>query len=150
MTQTTPTTTRRTGRAGGRAARHAARNAPLDDVMRPVRAGLSGGTYNPLSETDIANIHETALKALEEIGLADAPQSGIDYMTAAGATLGDDGRLRFPRALVEDMLAVAATDVTLKGRDPVHDLNLSGTKVHYGTAGAAVHLVDVEGRNYRE
>lgn len=150
MTQTTPTTTRRTGRAGGRAARHAARNAPLDDVMRPVRAGLSGGTYNPLSETDIANIHETALKALEEIGLADAPQSGIDYMTAAGAILGDDGRLRFPRALVEDMLAVAATDVTLKGRDPVHDLNLSGTKVHYGTAGAAVHLVDVEGRNYRE
>ncbi len=29
---------------------------------------------------------------------------GIDIMTAAGAILGEDGRLRFPRALVEDML----------------------------------------------
>jgi trimethylamine--corrinoid protein Co-methyltransferase len=118
--------------------------------MRPVRAGLSGGTYNPLSTTDVAAIHEAALRALEEIGLADAPPSGIAYMTAAGAILGPDKRLRFPRALVEDMLAIAHRDLTLCGRDPAHDLHLSGTRVHYGTAGAAVHVVDVEGRNYRE
>jgi len=118
--------------------------------MRPVRPGMEGGTYNPLSTADIAAIHEAALTALEEIGLADAPPSGVEIMTKAGAILGDDNRLRFPRALVEDMLAVAAKDVVLHGRDPAHDLNLSGTRVHYGTAGAAVHMVDVEGRNYRE
>jgi trimethylamine--corrinoid protein Co-methyltransferase len=48
------------------------------------------------------------------------------------------------------MLAVAARDLTLHGRDTAHDLLLSGNRVHYGTAGAAVHLVDVEARNYRE
>ncbi len=95
-------------------------------------------------------IHETALSALETIGLSDAPQSGIEIMTAAGARLGQDGRLRFPRALVEETLAMAAHGFTLHGRAPEHDLDLSGTKVHFGTAGAAVHMVDVAGRAYRE
>ena len=38
----TDTTKRR--RAGGRSARQALRAAPLADDIRPVRAGLSGGT----------------------------------------------------------------------------------------------------------
>ena len=137
-------------RSGGRAARTAARAAPLSEEMRPVRAGLSGGRFKPLSNANITAIHEAALTALEEIGLFDAPQSGIEHMTRAGAILGGDGRLRFPRALVEDMLSKACKDLTLHGRDPKHDLKLSGNRVHYGTAGAAVHMVDVEGRNYRE
>ena len=48
------------------------------------------------------------------------------------------------------MLAIAAKEVTLYGRDPKHDLHLSGKKVYYGTAGAAVYLVDQEKRDYRE
>ena len=137
-------------RSGGRSARRAARAAPLEGRLRPVRAGLEGGRYEPLSSADLERIHNAALEALETIGLVDAPQSGIDYMTKAGAVLGDDGRIRFPRALVEDAIARANRQITLFGRDPKHDLDLSGTKVHYGTAGAAVHLVDAEGRNYRE
>ena len=95
-------------------------------------------------------IHQAALDALEEIGLADAPPSGIEIMTNAGAVLGDDGRIRFPRALVEDMLSLAARDITLCARDPAFDLDLSGSRVHYGTAGAAVHVVDVLTRDYRQ
>jgi trimethylamine--corrinoid protein Co-methyltransferase len=67
-------------------------------------------------------------------------------MTAAGAILGDDGRLRFPRALVEDMVDKAAKSFPLYGRDPRHHLDLSGDRVHYGTAGAAVNVVDLEER----
>lgn len=136
-------------RAGGRAARRAARAAPLEDAVRPIRPGMTGGRYRPLSDEDVRRIHDAALTALAEIGLADAPPSGVDILTGAGAVRGDDGRIRFPRALVEDMLAKAARDITLCGRDPRHDLQLSDARVHYGTAGAAVNLVDVEGRNYR-
>ncbi|MGV6813170.1 MAG: trimethylamine methyltransferase family protein [Brevirhabdus sp.] len=143
-------TTTKTRRAGGRAARHAQRAAPLAREMRPVRPGLSGGRYKPLSDADVARIHTAALDALEQIGLCDAPDSGVAILTGAGAILGDDGRIRFPRTLVEDMLAKAARGITLHGRDPAHDLKLSGTKVHYGTAGAAVHMVDLETRSYRE
>ena len=97
------TTTSR--RQGGRAARKALRAAPLAEDLRPVRSGMTGGSYAPLSAADCQNIHQAALQILEEIGLADAPQSGVEILTGAGALLGDDGRIRFPRALVEDMLA---------------------------------------------
>jgi trimethylamine---corrinoid protein Co-methyltransferase len=137
-------------RRHGRAARMAERAAPLAEALRPVRAGLEGGQYRPLTEAGVARIHDAALTALEEIGLANAPPSGVAAMTAAGATLGDDGRLRFSRALVEDMLAVAARDITLHARDPRFDLHLSGARVHFGTAGAAVHVVDLETGAYRD
>ncbi len=137
-------------RSGGRAARRALRAAPLTDDQRAVRPGMEGGRYDPLTDADVARIHAAALQALEEIGLADAPASGVEILTGAGAIQGDDGRIRFPGALVEDMLAKAARGITLHGREARHDLHLSGTRVHYGTAGAAVHLVDATGRAYRE
>ena len=111
---------------------------------------MQGGTFSPLSQFGMDRIHQAALDALETIGLSQAPQTGVDYLTGAGAILGDDGRIRFPRALVEDTIARANRSVTLRGRDPRHDMELSGTRVHYGTAGAAVHLVEADGRQYRD
>ncbi len=140
----------RSGRSGGRQARVAMRAAPLADDVRPVRGGLPGGTYKPLTEAGMAKIHASALEALEVIGLSNAPSSGVEILTGAGAILGDDGRIRFPRALVEDMLAVAARNITLHARDTRHDLHLSGTNVHFGTAGAAVHIVDPITLEYRD
>jgi trimethylamine--corrinoid protein Co-methyltransferase len=134
----------------GRAARRAARAKPLDHSMRPIRPGMEGGRFRPLTDTDMLAIHHAALDALETIGLADAPPSGVAYLTGAGAIEGDDGRIRFPRALVEDTIAKANRSVTLFARDPAHDLELAGARVHYGTAGAAVHMVDVAGNQYRE
>jgi trimethylamine--corrinoid protein Co-methyltransferase len=140
----------RARRSGGRANRVAVRSAPLADNLRPIRAGMPGGQYKPLTDAGMAKIHGAALDALEQIGLSQAPPSGVEVMTKAGATLGDDGRLRFPRALVEDMVNIAAKDITLFGRDPKHDLHLTGTNVHFGTAGAAVHIVDVQTNTYRD
>ncbi|MFM2350224.1 MAG: hypothetical protein RIR04_1190 [Pseudomonadota bacterium] len=140
----------RSGRSGGRQARVAMRAAPLADDVRPVRGGLPGGTYKPLTDAGMAKIHQSALEALEVIGLSNAPASGVEILTGAGASLGDDGRIRFPRALVEDMLAVAARNITLHARDTRHDLHLSGSNVHFGTAGAAVHIVDPITLDYRD
>ncbi len=137
-------------RSGGRAARTAARSRPLDAAVRPVRPGMPGGQYKPLSDHDVLRLNDAALDALEQIGFAKATPSAARILTDAGAVQGDDGRIRFPRALVEDMLAKAARNITLFGRDPGHDMTLSGTNTHYGTAGAAVHMVDLESNSYRE
>ena len=139
-----------TRRAGGRAARREARSNPLAANLRPVHPGQEGGTYRPLSQMQMDRIHQAVLDALEQIGLADAPPSGVAYLTGAGAILGSDGRIRFPRALIEDTIAKANREITLFGRDPRHDMLLQGNRVHYGTAGAAVHVVDVYTRSYRE
>ncbi|NOX39161.1 MAG: trimethylamine methyltransferase family protein [Alphaproteobacteria bacterium] len=140
----------KTRRSGGRAARQALRAAPLADDIRPIRAGLEGGRYNPLSQLQMEEIHEAALTAMEEIGFADAPPSGVDILTRAGAILGKDDRIRIPRSLVTEMLKKAAKDITLCARSANFDLYLTGNRVHYGTAGAAVHVVDVNANAYRE
>ncbi|MEP5758726.1 MAG: trimethylamine methyltransferase family protein [Litoreibacter sp.] len=122
----------------------------MADDLRPVRPGMKGGHYRPLSDADVQRIHHAALDALEEIGLSQAPPSGVEAMVAVGAIQGDDGRLRYPRALVEDMLSKAARNVTLPARDEKFDLHLKTDSVHFGTAGAAVHMVDPVTLEYRD
>ena len=70
-------------------------------------------------------------------------------MVAAGADY-RDGRLFYSRAMVEDMLAKANRTPTLYSQDGRNDLHPHGKKVYYGTAGAAVHVVDVETKEYAE
>ena len=140
----------RARRSGGREARRAMRAAPLAEDVRPVRAGMEGGRYTPLARNDLERVHEAVLTLLETVGFGNAIPSCIEACTRVGATYGDDQRLRFPRALVLDTIRNAARNFTLHGQDPRHDLTVQGKRVHYGTAGAAVHLVDVEKREYRE
>ena len=137
-------------RSGGREARRALRSAPLAEDVRPIRPGMEGGRYKPLGEDDLERIHEAVLTLLETVGFANGISSCIEACTAAGAIYGDDGRLRFPRALIEHTIRIAARNITLYGQDPRHDMTVQGKRVHFGTAGAAVHLVDIEKREYRE
>ncbi len=137
-------------RGGARAARRAARSAPLPDSIRPVRPGMQSGRYKPLSEADVLRIHHAALDVLENIGLADATPSGIEYMTRAGAKLTPEGRLLFPRALIEDTVARAARHFVLHAQDPKYDMEPWGSRVYFGTAGAAVHIVDAKTGLYRD
>lgn len=130
-------------------------DAPIGPDDRPdnKRAGYSrvqGARYNPLHAGDLAQIHEAALKLLETVGFANPIPSCLDALTGAGASHGQDGRIRFPRALVADTLAKAARRFTLHGQDPRHDMAVQTNQVRYGTAGLAVHLVDAEMRAYRE
>jgi len=137
-------------RSGGREARRALRSAPLAADVRPIRPGLEGGAYAPLARADLERIHEAVLTLLETVGFANAIPSAIEALTRAGASYGEDKRIRFPRRLVLDTIRNAARGFTLHGQHPRHDMVVQGRRVHYGTAGAAVHVVDVEKREYRE
>jgi trimethylamine--corrinoid protein Co-methyltransferase len=150
MEQPDSTTDSRSRRSGGREARRAMRAAPLADDIRPVRAGLEGGRYKALDQNDLERIHEAVLTLLETVGFANAIPSCIEALKRVGANYGDDGRIRFPRELVLSTIKNAARHFTLHGQDPKHDMKVQGKRVHYGTAGAAVHVVDVEKREYRE
>jgi trimethylamine---corrinoid protein Co-methyltransferase len=136
-------------RRSGREARRALRAGPLPDNLRPITPGMQSGRYRPLSDSDVQQIHQTALRLLSELGLADATPSGIEYMTRVGCTISEHGRLLFPKALVEDTIAKAARNFPLYAQDPRFDLEPWGKKVYFGTAGAAVNMVDAQGK-YRE
>ena len=135
---------------GGRSGRRATRAQPLAPADKPVRPGMQGGLYRPLAQRDVERVHAAALDVLENIGLAQPIASCVELVTEAGGRLRDDGRLLFPRALVEDTVASAARNIVLHGQRAEHDMELSGARVYFGTAGAAVHVVDCETRAYRD
>ncbi len=138
------------GRRGGRAARVALRSAPLALDVRPVNPGMVGGKYHPLTEAEVLKVHEAAIEVLEHIGLADAIPSCLDYLLPKGCKISDTGRLLFPRGLIEDTIAMAGRYFTLHAQDPRYDMEPWGKRVYYGTAGAAVYIVDPVTGEYRE
>jgi trimethylamine--corrinoid protein Co-methyltransferase len=114
--------------------------------------GLAGGQYKPLSDQDIATIHDTALTILEEVGFT--YESGLDnvldLLESAGAAVDKKAsRVRFPRALIEERIRSAPGRVVLYSRDGKTDLDLGEDRVHLGTGGAAVRIVDLETGQYR-
>jgi trimethylamine--corrinoid protein Co-methyltransferase len=117
-------------RSGGREARKALRSAPLAEETKPVHPGERGGQYRPLSESGIAAINENVFRILAEVGFNDATPHCIEVCTAAGAIMGNDGRLRMPAEVVENALDLAARNLTLYAQDPKYDLDLSGSRVH--------------------
>ncbi len=137
-------------RRGGREARRELRAAPIPQAERAIQPGMEGGLYKVLSDAEVKKIHRAALTILEEIGFSEAIPSCIELITNAGGTYTDEGRLLFPRGLVEDTIAKAARQFVLHGQDPKHDMEPWGKKVYFGTAGAAVHMADSETGEYRE
>jgi trimethylamine--corrinoid protein Co-methyltransferase len=137
-------------RRGGRDARRALRARPIPQEEAAVRPGMEGGRYKPLTDRELQRIHESALGLLETVGIGQAIPSCVELMTARGCTVNAQGRLCIPRSLVEDTIAGCARRFPLYGRDPRHDMEPWGNRVYFGTAGAAVHIVEPETRTYRE
>ncbi len=140
---------RRSKRAGGRAARVAARAAGLKESERPVRPGLSGGAYRPLSESDMEEVYKASLQLLEEVGMGDPIPEFIEAVVAAGGWLDDDERLRFPNSVVKRAIEMAAKSWVWHGIDESRSIELADRQVHFGTAGAAVLILDHETQAYR-
>jgi trimethylamine--corrinoid protein Co-methyltransferase len=127
----------------------AVRAAGLDKEDQPVRPGLPGGAYRPLSEPEMERIYGAALQLLEEVGMADPVPEFIEAVTAAGGRIDDDGRLRYPRSVVEHAIGVASKSWVWHGIDEDRSIEVSDTKVHFGTAGAAVMVLEHDTQSFR-
>ena len=137
-------------REGGRAARVAARAAGPTGDEKAVRPGFTGGAYKPLTESEMQQVYDTALGLIEEIGMGTPVPEFIDVVTKAGGYLDDDGRLHYPRDLVKRIVEdVASKSWVWHGFDEDKSIELSDRKVHFGTAGAAVLILDYHTREFR-
>ena len=74
-----------------------------------------GGRYRPLSGDDCRAVHATTLDLLSTLGLTQPIPSMVKHVVANGGRLTPDGRLLFPKALVEDVIAGARRDIVLHG-----------------------------------
>ena len=114
-----------------------------------MRPGQSGGHYKPLSDGDITRIHDAALDVLENIGIGDPIPEVLHYALPGGCILGEDSRLRFPRVLVEDLVAQSAKEYPMYAPDPKHDLMVRGQEVLFSSSGEAVSILDYETQRFR-
>ncbi len=133
--------------SGGRAARVAARQA-VEQEINPVPAGQTGGQYKPLSDGEVTQIIDEAYRVLEEIGMGEVPPQLQEEALKQGAFL-KDGRLCYPRAMMEAMVANTPSTYTFYGRDPKYDITV-GEGTYYCTGGAGVQTLDMETGDYRE
>ena len=135
-------------RSGGRAGRKAQRSTK--NQVKVVQAGMSGGAYKTLKDTDLKKIHHAALDILATVGLAEATPEVIALATECGCVVSDVGRLCFPEALIEDVLAKAANEYVVYSRNSDHaDLHVGDYRVHYATSGEAVTIFDFSSKTYR-
>ena len=109
--------------------------------------GFQGGQYRPLSQKQIETIHEASLQILETIGVGF--EKGLDRTAKMLADHGvmvdaEARRMTFPRELITREIAKAPSQVILYGRDRKHDLDLTEDKVHLGTGGAAIKILDID------
>lgn len=107
--------------------------------------GLQGGQYRPLSPEQIETIHGASLTILEKTGMAyeQGLEDTIQMLEKNGAVIDRDKRnIRFPSKMVIEQVAKAPEKVVLCGQDPKNDLHLTGDRVHLGTGGAAIKILD--------
>ncbi|MEA1959241.1 MAG: trimethylamine methyltransferase family protein [Chloroflexota bacterium] len=105
------------------------------------RKGLTGGSYKPLNEDEIARIHDTVMRLFEEVGVQVNSEKALEYFKKAGAAV--EGRIvKMQREMVMELVNKAPSDIILYGRDPQHNLQLGGARVYAGTGGTALNVID--------
>ena len=134
-------TARKSGRRSG--------SARAGDVVPPPGAAFPGGRFHPLRSSDVTLIVSRALAVLERTGVAGAPAWLRKRLEEKGARVREDGRVVFTRGRVEAALARAARTVVLPGFREHRGIQIGGGRVHVGTGGAAVHVLDGDGSTYR-
>lgn len=130
-----------------REAKRAIRSKPPE--VNPCPPGQIGGQYKPLKDEEVMRIYDASIRILEELGMGESPNVLTGQALERGAYENDMGRLCFPRAMVEDIVAGACKQFVFYGRDPKHDFELGGDKVYFGTGGAAVQTLDLDTQLYR-
>jgi trimethylamine--corrinoid protein Co-methyltransferase len=114
--------------------------------------GLSGGLYAPLSPTDIETIHDASLSILEKTGFRfeDGLDETVDLLEANGAAVDRErSNILLPRNLVKEQIKKAPEQVNLYSRDGKNNLDLTQHRVHLGTGGAAIKVLDIESGDAR-
>jgi trimethylamine--corrinoid protein Co-methyltransferase len=115
-------------------------------------SGVSGGQYKPLSLNQIETLHKAALSIIEKTGITF--EAGLEdvaeLLGSNGASVDKENRIiKFPSAMITEVISNAPEQVILYGRKKENDLNLSQDRVHMGTGGAAIKILDLDSGDIR-
>ncbi len=120
------------------------------DESKQKRFGLTASLYKPLKAADVKKIVDCSFEILERSGMAVYSETAWKTFEAAGALMDPNTRVvKLPKALVEDAVASNPSSVTLYSRDGNFDAVLEKNRVHYGTGGTAIYVLDPDSQQRR-
>jgi len=116
-------------------------------VNKPIHAlpGIGASPYKPLTDAEVKMIADEAFRILEKSGMAVYTDEGFEALKKAGGKADESTRIiKLPRGVVEDAIASNPSSVTLyaRGGDSAFDAVLEKNRVHYGTGGTAIYVLD--------
>ena len=104
---------------------------------------VAASLYEPLSGADILKVANAAFEVLAKSGMAVYSPTAFEAFKAAGAEVDAETRtVKLPRSLVEDAIASNPSSITLYARDGTDNVILERDRVHYGTGGTAIYVLD--------
>jgi len=140
---------RRGRREGRRESRRGGRQAETRD--RPARDIDYRHLHNPFppmrvySDDQVAHIHDTALRVLEELGMKVLLPKAREFFKAAGAEVDESSAMvRIDRALVAEALRIAPSEIPVIAGTPERSYTLGGDRVVFGSVAGAPHASDTD------
>ena len=118
--------------------------------MNPSPVFHVGGDLHPLTQSELSAIVSHAFDILTIVGMAGLPKMATERALKAGGWHRADGRLCFSKDMIQNALGRAPRHVTLPGFTSDRDLQIGGRRVHIGTGGAAVQMLDAATGTYRD
>ena len=99
-----------------------------------------------LSAGQLEMIHDRALAILERLGLKVLSEEALAIMEQAGCEVErGSGLVRFPRVLVESLIAKAPAEVRLHARNPDHDLFIGDRSINFTLVSGPPNASDLVG-----
>ncbi|GAB4389469.1 MAG: glycine betaine--corrinoid protein methyltransferase [Thermodesulfovibrionales bacterium] len=107
------------------------------------RKGLEAGRYRPLTDSDIASIHDASMRVFSEVGIKVMNERALELFAGAGAKVdrGSSTARLEPEAVME-IVSRAPSAIRLHGQRPEHTLEVGGKRVFMGTGGTALYVLD--------
>ncbi len=100
-----------------------------------------------LSPDQVAEIHQTALRVLAEVGLWLPNQDILNVLDDAGAQVDFDTQMvLIPPSLVQSSVEKFPPGFTWYARQPEHTIRMDGTETHFSSPDSAINIIDLKGR----
>jgi trimethylamine--corrinoid protein Co-methyltransferase len=103
---------------------------------------FTSSQYSRLSSEQCQKLHWASLEILERTGVQLCEPAAVELLEQAGATVGEENRVRIPSGMVEKALTTAPKRAVLCNRFGERVLQIEGGKCFYGPGSDALNIVD--------
>ena len=125
------------------------RRKNITKVLKQPKFLSYGGNLKILREKECKDIHRAVLTILSDIGISHVSSKTQEVAVNNGIKF-KNGRLYFPKALVEDTISALSRSVILHGQKSENDLQITGNEIYFGTGGATPTILDHKTDKFRE